>query len=109
MRSSSTAEFKKLRTCPSAETLLLYNSAHLTHPRRERIAMHLDLCDFCGAALQLLTKHPPASWFARRTELSPMPAALRRLALDLIGEPTRALAFLTETAFERERLTLTDA
>jgi hypothetical protein len=45
----STARFRKLRTCPSAEVLILYKDAVLTSEREERVARHLDACDFCGA------------------------------------------------------------
>ena len=110
MRSSCTAEFLKTRDCPSAETLLLYGEAALTRSRRRRVAAHLAACDFCDAEARLLAHHPRSVWRALPAgEAAPAPAPLRRLAEDLLAGPSRALAFVVESALERERLTLTDA
>ncbi|HVF50391.1 MAG TPA: hypothetical protein VNA19_09910 [Pyrinomonadaceae bacterium] len=109
MRSSSTAEFRKTRTCPSAETLLLYHTESLMRPKQRRVTAHLETCDFCGAEIQLLARHAPAGVYGSLPEASPMPLPLRRLAEDLLTTPTRVLASFLEATFERERLTLTDA
>ena len=110
MRSSSTAAFLKTTACPSAETLLLYGEAALTRPRRRRVAAHLAVCDFCDAESRLLARHPRSVWRATPAAApAPAPAALRRLAEDLLAGPSRALALFVESALERERLTLTDA
>lgn len=110
MRSLSTAEFSKLKTCPSAQTLLSYNEASLAEAAQTRVAAHLACCDFCGAEMQLLLAHyqPSAAWAAM--EVVPMPSALRRLAEDLLGQTVSALVHVVESVVvERERLTLTDA
>lgn len=109
MRSSSTAEFQKTRRCPPAETLLLYCEGNLTKARRRSVVVHLAACDFCGAEAEMLAQHPRPRWRALPDEAAPPPAALRRLAEDLLAAPSRALAFFTETTLDRERLTLTDA
>jgi anti-sigma factor RsiW len=111
MRSLSTAEFRKTKTCPSAQILLLYHEASLTQTRRRRVAAHLSGCDFCGAEMQLLTAHRPAALAAQAAtpDARPIPAALRRLAEDLLSQPVRALAIFAEISFDREPLTLTDA
>ena len=110
MRSSSTAEFLKTTDCPSAETLLLYGEAALTRTRRRGVVAHLAACDFCAAEAHMLAHHPRSAWRAiPEGEAAPAPAALRRLAEDLLTSPSRALAFFVESALERERLTLTDA
>ena len=107
MRSRSTAEFSKQKTCPSAEQILLYHQRGLAAGTRFTVAAHLATCDFCHAEMYLLTKHAPAAASGgARVEL---PSHLRRLAEDLLAEPSRALARFAELAFEKERLTLTDA
>ncbi len=104
----STARFQKLRTCPSADTLIRYEQAGLSGESRERVSSHLAVCDFCGAELQLLSKH----W--RRECLAvggprEMPPNLRRLAEDLMADASLNHARLLETICEIDRLTLTDA
>lgn len=109
MRSSTTAGFCKLNTCPSAETLLRYHEAALTRGTHDRIAAHLTGCDLCGAETFLLARHYRASEPVSFESVA-MPAALRRLAEDLLSAATpRALTIFAEVTLERERLTLTDA
>ncbi len=109
MRSLSTAEFRKTKICPSTQILLLYHEASLPETRRRRVAAHLSACDFCGAEMQLLSKHRPPTAQPASADARPIPAALRRLAEDLLNHPVRALAIFTEISFDREPLTLTDA
>lgn len=100
MPSSMTAWFRKLRSCPRAETLLTFSTGTR---RGGRVAEHVRSCDFCGAAVQLLSRHapkadaPPAA-FA-------MPDALRRLAEDILAEPSYNRARFAESLMEIERLT----
>ena len=103
MCSVSTAAFMKLKTCPTAETLLLYGEATLTREAGREVASHLSHCDFCGAELQLLTKYPPRG----RAIFHParMPRPLHRLAKDLL----LLAAGDVERLYERSSLTLTDA
>jgi anti-sigma factor RsiW len=111
MRCSSTAKFRKLSTCPSTEVLVLYKDAGLATERRRRVAAHLAACDFCGAEMQLLSRHwTRAPRAAATTVLTiEMPLNLRRLAEDLIDEPALQRARFIETIYEIDRLTLTDA
>lgn len=109
MGSVSTAGFCKAPTCPSAETILRYEDGRLTRGRRRRVAAHLAACDFCGAEAWLLARHPPAGWRARVAEAAPIPAALRRLAEDLISLPAPGFKLFVEAGLDGERLTLTDA
>ena len=103
----STARFQKLRTCPSAEVLIEYKDAGLPRARKARVARHLAVCEFCSAELQLLSKHRadycPISRFADE-----IPTHLRRLAEELLAQPSLNRASFLETLFEPERLTLTD-
>jgi anti-sigma factor ChrR (cupin superfamily) len=99
-----------MKTCPSAETLVLYGEARLVRGVKRKVAAHLATCDFCDAEMHLLKTHPPKyEPVSGVPEAVAMPAALRRLASDLMAEPSRALTFFLELTFERERLTLTDA
>ena len=108
MRSSSTARFRKLRTCPSTEALLLHGRTPGTGVRRDSIAAHLSTCDFCGAEMQLLSHVPPPTK-ALPFVAPEIPRALLRLAEDLMDEPTLQRARFAESIQEIERLTLTDA
>jgi hypothetical protein len=104
MPSSSTARFRKLRTCPQTETLLTFCQAARTAARRGRIAEHVESCDFCGAEVQMLARHaPPAG--ALPFGPTAMPAHLRRLAEDVLSEPCYDRARFAESLLEIERLT----
>ena len=105
MPSSMTAWFRKLRTCPRTETLLTFSAGVR---RGGLIAEHVESCDFCGAEVQLLSRHaPPAD--APAFALLALPAHLRRLAEDVLSEPAYDRARFAESLLEIERLTLTDA
>ncbi|MDT7688787.1 MAG: hypothetical protein QOJ70_37 [Acidobacteriota bacterium] len=108
MSSSSTARFRKLRTCPRSETLLTFCLGARSVAPTGRVAEHIESCEFCGAEVQLLSRHaPPAGTlpFAAHS----LPAPLRRLAEDLLTEPSYNRARFAESLLEIERLTLTDA
>ena len=103
----STARFLKRRTCPSADVLISYGEAELTREREERVAGHLADCDFCGAEMQLLSKHWSHDHPAHQRSCE-MPSHLRRLAEELMAAPTFERAPFVETSCELDRMTLTD-
>ena len=103
----SAIAFCKRASCPSSETLLLYRTRNLAARRMACVASHLDECDFCGAELQLLTHHTPPE--QEEYVVTAMPANLRWLAEKLLGAVPLNLEVLIEPAYEKERLTLTDA
>lgn len=101
MPSSMTAWFRKLRTCPRTETLLNFSAGAR---RGGRVAEHVESCDFCGAEVQLLSRHaPPAA--ALPFAALVMPEPLRRLAQDILAEPSYNRARFAESLMEIERLT----
>lgn len=104
MGARSTAAFSKLKTCPPAETLLLYGGATLARDAACPVEAHLSSCDFCEAELQLLSRFAPAGG-PPQIVAAKMPWALYRLAKELLALSTRAV----EVAYERDSLTLTDA
>ena len=107
MRSSCTAGFRKTPICPAAEALLGYARAELAGERRAAVAHHVATCDFCGAEAQLLSRFaPPASAFP---VAAPLPNPLRRLAEELLSQPSYNRARFAESLLEIERLTYTDA
>ena len=108
MPSTSTARFKKLRTCPHTETLLTFCRGARTAARAVRVAEHVESCDFCGAEVQLLSRHAPTA-DALPFDAHALPAHLRRLAEDVLAEPSYDRARFAESLLEIERLTLTDA
>lgn len=106
MYRASTARFRKLRTCPTSEALALYGEAG--RERGEAIERHLSACEFCGAELQLLSKHY-ARGRAAFNAAREMPRHLRRLAEELLAQPSLDRARFVETICELDRMTLTDA
>ena len=96
MPSSMTAWFRKLQTCPRTETLLKFSARAR---RGGRVAAHVESCDFCGAEVQLLSRHAPPAAALPFAALA-MPEPLRRLALDILAEPShnrpRSAVSLTE-------------
>lgn len=108
MRRTRTAGFRKLRTCPQSEALSLYCQGGTTPVRRASIAAHLSSCDFCGAEAQLLSRFPPPA-NALPFAVLQLPGHLRRLAEDVLSEPSFNRARFAESILEIERLTLTDA
>lgn len=107
MKSSSVTLFCKQATCPSSEALLSYTTDALGVDQQARMALHLAVCDFCGAELQLLTEHPPIE--EEGCALSDIPLNLRHLAEALLGRVSLTIDTFAETTYEKERLTLTDA
>jgi hypothetical protein len=107
MRSLSTATFRKHRTCPASDVLLLYCDAPLIHEVEGLITDHLSSCDFCGAELQLLSKFPPTG----KPTLQPvrMPWHLYRLAKDLLALSASDLARTVDAIYDARNLSLTDA
>jgi hypothetical protein len=73
-----------------------------------RVAEHIESCEFCGAEVQLLSRHAPPADALPFAALA-LPASLRRLAEDLLAEPSYNRARFAESLHEIERLTLTDA
>jgi len=108
MRSTRTAGFRKLRTCPQSEALSVYCQGGTTAVRPSSIAAHVVACDFCGAEAQLLSRFPPPASALPFAALA-MPAGLRRLAEDMLAVPSLNRARFAESILEIERLTLTDA
>lgn len=108
MRTSSVTVFCKQATCPSAETLLSYHAlSEASEQEAQWIAEHLDSCEFCAAEFKLLSEHEAVEEEYPPTEI---PAHLRSLAEALLGKiELSAIVSLSETTFEKERLTLTDA
>ncbi len=106
MTSLSTALFRKLRSCPSAEALLHFSEEEGGVREGEAVlAAHLATCDFCGAEQQLLARHAPCA--CASAEAPEMPPHLRRLAEDLLAQPSMNRARFFETVHELDRLTLT--
>jgi hypothetical protein len=110
MSLTSTARFRKLRTCPGSETILGLGPGATRAPGAgaDGVAEHVESCDFCGAEAQLLSLHAPPADALPFAEL-PLPGHLRRLAEDLLAEPSYNRARFAGALVEIERLTFTDA
>jgi hypothetical protein len=99
--------FSKKATCPSSDTLLTYRTSSLAMEQTVWVEAHLDECDFCGAEFQLLAEHAPTD--EEECAFVDIPSNLRCLAQSLLTANWLHIESLGETAFEKERLTLTDA
>ncbi|HEX8473110.1 MAG TPA: hypothetical protein VF666_03700 [Pyrinomonadaceae bacterium] len=61
MITSTHAPFVRHTNCPHVETLRAYQDSTLSFLLREPTRRHIAACDFCDAALELLSKHAPVS------------------------------------------------
>lgn len=104
----STARFRKLRSCPSADMLILFRETGLAREAEERVERHLEACDFCCAELQLLSAHWRSDLPAIRLRPE-MSNNLRRLVEELMSEPSLERARFVEAVCEIDGLTVTDA
>lgn len=106
MYPSLVSVFRKQTSCPSAEMLLCYRAGELSAQQRQRVASHLNTCEFCEAELQLLTECPATWEECPRVE---MPLNLRCLAEALLHGDLKSVEVYAEAGYEKEPLTLTDA
>lgn len=51
--------FEKQFSCPSSDALLGHARSSLSRASSRVVESHLADCDFCGAELQLLSRHVP--------------------------------------------------
>jgi hypothetical protein len=107
MKTLTETSFCKQASCPSSETLLTYSAYGLESQTDARITEHLSACDFCCAELQLLAECPQAD--EGETLKTEIPLSLRRLAEEILAGSFLTAEMFTEAAYEKERLTLTDA
>ena len=107
MGSVSTATYRKRKTCPTAEMLLLYHDAVLAHTLGCTVAAHLSECDFCNAELFLLSKFPPTG--LPHYAPAVMPEPLYRLAKATINGAPRVISRTLELIYDSDRFTLSDA
>jgi hypothetical protein len=75
--------FCKRYTCPSAETLLLYQMEKDRYSSASRVRRHLAECDFCSAEMQLLKRYPNINETYKPVE---MPLHLQVLAQNLFSQ-----------------------
>ncbi len=107
MHTSSTVRFRKLKGCPSAETILLFVETKLGLEKQQEVATHLAACDFCGAEMHLLVNH--CATVSGFFQLCEMPLPLQRLAENILGSETFTRVKLVEKVHGTDRLSLTDA
>ncbi len=80
-----TQPFGAQPACPTPDKLLAYKEDALSFIAREHVRRHLISCDFCGAALHLLSKHPPsAEPLLTPTHETRVPAQVLLLARQLL-------------------------
>lgn len=107
MKTTDSTSFCKQASCPSAETLLRYQTLELETAQTALVGAHLADCDFCCAELQLLAECPQADeWETQAVEIPP---PLRRLAEEILTGSLLTAETFSALGLEKERLTLTDA
>jgi anti-sigma factor ChrR (cupin superfamily) len=87
MSHTTTPPFGPRDTCPDQALLAAHNAGALSPLMQERVGSHLQACDFCGAASQLLTRLPSEAAAQDAVEL---PLSLRLLAQTLLDSHNRA-------------------
>jgi hypothetical protein len=87
MSEPTTPFFGPRDACPDPVLLAAYSADTLSLLMRERVGAHLQVCDFCGAASQLLTRLPSEAAAQDAVEL---PLSLRLLAQTLLDSHSRA-------------------
>jgi hypothetical protein len=87
--------FCKLAQCPSSETLLAYRRAYVASGENAFVEAHLADCEFCDAELLLLDRY---CYGAEEVTLAPIPAALRRLAEELLPNRSTRMVAIAEAA-----------
>jgi hypothetical protein len=106
MSPSFVSLFRKQTGCPSSEMLLGYRTNDLSRAERAWVNSHLNVCEFCGAELQLLMEHRPVE---EECPVADMPLHLRYLAEALLCGNLHSVEVYAETAYDKVPLTLTDA
>ena len=86
MSHTITPPFGPRDTCPDQALLAAYGADTLSLLMRERVGSHLQACDFCGAASQLLTQLPSEAAAQDAVEL---PLSLRLLAQTILSSHSR--------------------
>lgn len=84
---TNASHFGPRSTCPEQGLLTAFHADKLSHLLRERVGSHVQVCDFCGAASQLLTRLPSEAAAQDAVEL---PLSLRLLAQILLSPDNRA-------------------
>jgi hypothetical protein len=107
MKTTDAPSFCKQASCPSAETLLSYQTLKLETARKALVKTHLAGCDFCCAELQLLSECPQAD--ECETQFAEIPLPLLRLAQEILAGSLLTAETFNALGYEKERLTLTDA
>ena len=91
--------FQKNASCPTSHQLLDYCHARNDLSEFIEIESHLAICDFCGAELQLLACYHGE---AEEPSIVEIPAALRRLAEDLLQQTIPQFPGFIEFALNRQ-------
>ncbi|MDQ4120866.1 MAG: hypothetical protein M3209_05425 [Acidobacteriota bacterium] len=101
------AEFCKSEICPSAETLLGFESAELFFAEMMGVSAHLAECEFCLTELYFLTNFPQTE---SNCEPAPeIPSALKQLAEALLGDAQSEFRLLNILLSGNEQLTFKNA
>ena len=99
MSSAKVDLFAKSASCPTTHQLLSYILAALSQESAKEIISHLEICDFCGAEVQLLSKHRISSSLVPDVP-SEMPRHLRLLADSLLGKRASRSDLLAHLGFD---------
>ncbi len=100
-------KFCKSGVCPSAATLLRFNSDDLFFAEMLSVSAHLAECEFCSAELYFLTKFPQTE--SDCDQAPEIPSALKQLAETLLGGRETEFRLLEKLLYGNEQLTLKNA
>ncbi len=98
--------FCKNSECPSSQDLLGFQNNELAPTSAAFISEHLELCDFCGAEVELYSQFPEID---EKVSLSEIPAPLFELAQFLLTNGHKDRSLLDKLLIEDKGLSLKEA
>ena len=98
--------FCKNSECPSSQDLLGFQNKELAPQIEAFILEHLELCDFCGAEVELYSQFPEIE---ERVSISEIPAPLFELAQFLLSNGHKDRSLLDKLLIEDNGLKLKEA
>ena len=97
MRATTLKAFEKNLACPSSNLLQLSVSRPLSPQIKKLVQGHIEICEFCAAELELLTRYPVTGHLHEKPPEVPM--NLRILAESIFSQSRRAKAFTGRKVF----------
>lgn len=93
--------FCKSAICPASRELLAYQTGEVTLRGRERIEVHLAVCEFCASEVEFYAHYPQSDETVATVEI---PIPLYELAQALLNNKHKDFSVLNQLLSENEGL-----